>query len=171
VEPSREAAGEGPRGAGEGRGRRGARRSGRGDRAVRGVEGDSTPSAPPSRGEVRAVADASAPRELSLERGTRETVRERVIVAEAGPGAGEASPAKGRIFLTYGEKDGADEAKVHAALAALAPGLDVLAVELRQNHTFLEVAPEAVESAVTALDGKEWEGRKLAAEKARRRRR
>jgi ATP-dependent RNA helicase DeaD len=171
VELSREAAGEGPRGAGEGHGRRGARRGGRGDRAVRGVERDSTASASPSRGEVRAVADASAPRELSLERGTRENVRERVIVAEAGPGAAEASPSKGRIFLTYGEKDGADEAKVRAALAALAPGVDVLAVELRQNHSFLEVAPEAVESAVTALDGKEWEGRKVAAEKARRRRR
>ena len=57
------------------------------------------------------------------------------------------------------------------AVAALAPGVELLAVELRQNHSFLEVAPEAVEAAVTALDGKEWDGEELTAEKARRRRR
>ena len=116
--------------------------------------------------------DAAAPLELSLERGSRETVRERMVI-EAGPGtAAEAhQPAKGRIFFTYGEKDGADEGKVRAAVAALAPGFELLAIELRQSHSYLEVAPEAVEAAVAALDGKEWEGRKLGAEKARRRRR
>jgi ATP-dependent RNA helicase DeaD len=117
--------------------------------------------------------DATAPIELSLERGSRDTVRERAVVSEAGSGAAAEAqqPAKGRIFFTYGEKDGADEAKVRAAVSALVPGIELLAIELRQSHSFLEVAPDAVEAAVTALDGKEWEGRKLAAEKARRRRR
>ncbi|HYS81431.1 MAG TPA: DEAD/DEAH box helicase [Anaeromyxobacteraceae bacterium] len=159
-------------GEGEGRGRRGGRRSGRGDRAVRGVEGDTALRASPVQGEGRAGVDSAAPLELSLERGTRDTGRERPVVVEAGSGTADApQPAKGRIFFTYGEKDGADEGKVRAAVSALAPGLELLAVEMRQSHSFLEVAPDAVDAAVAALDGKEWDGRKLAAEKARRRRR
>jgi ATP-dependent RNA helicase DeaD len=60
---------------------------------------------------------------------------------------------------------------VREVVRALAGELEVLAVELRRNHSFLEVRPEALEGAVAALDGKEWEGRRLGAEKARRRRR
>jgi ATP-dependent RNA helicase DeaD len=60
---------------------------------------------------------------------------------------------------------------VREAVAALVPGLPVAAVEVRQSHSFLEVQPADVERAVEALHGKEYEGRKLAAEKARRRRR
>jgi ATP-dependent RNA helicase DeaD len=84
---------------------------------------------------------------------------------------GERRPAKSRVFLTLGQKDGADEAKVRAAVAALAPGLEVLEVDLRQSHSFLEVKPEVLDSAVAALNGKEFEGKALAAEKAKRRRR
>jgi ATP-dependent RNA helicase DeaD len=60
---------------------------------------------------------------------------------------------------------------VRDAIAALAPGVELLAVELRRSHTFLEVNPDALEGTVSALDGKEWSGKKLAAERARRRRR
>jgi ATP-dependent RNA helicase DeaD len=83
----------------------------------------------------------------------------------------QTEPPRSRIFLSYGEKDGADEAKVRAAVAALAPGVEPLRVELRQSHCFLEVAPDAVEQVVSAMNGKEWEGKPLSAEKARRRRR
>jgi ATP-dependent RNA helicase DeaD len=75
------------------------------------------------------------------------------------------------VFLTLGEQDGADEAKVREAVASLAPGLAVLGVDVRRAHSFLDVAPEAVEEAVRALNGKDWNGKALAAEKARRRRR
>ncbi len=80
-------------------------------------------------------------------------------------------PRRGRVFLTLGEKDGADEAQVRQAVATLAPGTELLGVELRRSHSFLLVSPEALEGAVAALNGKEWNGRALAAEKARRRRR
>jgi ATP-dependent RNA helicase DeaD len=94
-----------------------------------------------------------------------------------GRGAGGAErgrgrpPAGGRIFLSLGEADGADEARVREVVAGLAPGVELLAVELRRNHAFLEVAPEAVEGAVVALHGKPLGDKTLTAERARRRRR
>jgi ATP-dependent RNA helicase DeaD len=95
--------------------------------------------------------------------------------AEAGgPGdeaGGERGPRRGKIFFTLGEKDGADEAQVREAVAALAPGTALLGVEVRRSHSYLAVAPEVLEGAVAALNGKEWKGRPLTAEKARRRRR
>ncbi len=87
-----------------------------------------------------------------------------------GEGA-DRGPRRGRVFLTLGEKDGADEAQVRQAVASLSPGTELLGVELRRSHSFLLVSPEALEGAVAALNGKEWNGRALAAEKARRRRR
>ncbi len=80
-------------------------------------------------------------------------------------------PDRSRIFLTLGEQDGASEAQVREAVAALAPGVELLGVDVRRSHSFLSVAPEAVEGAVTVLNGKDWNGKALAAEKARRRRR
>ena len=73
--------------------------------------------------------------------------------------------------FSLGEMDGADEAKVREAVAALAPGVELRAVEVRRSHSFLEVAPEALDGVVTALNGKDWNGKALTAEKARRRRR
>ncbi len=84
---------------------------------------------------------------------------------------GEARPSRSRIFLTLGEADGADEAKMREAVAGLAPGLELLKVEVRRSHSYLDVRPEALEGAVSALHGKAWGGKALAAEKARRRRR
>ena len=78
---------------------------------------------------------------------------------------------RSRIFLTLGEADGADEAKVREAVASIAPGLELLGVEVRRGHSFLEVPPEALEGAVAALDGKTWGQKTLSAERARRRRR
>jgi ATP-dependent RNA helicase DeaD len=78
---------------------------------------------------------------------------------------------RARVFLALGEQDGADEAKVREAVAALAPGIELRAVEVRRGHSFLELAPDAIEGAVEALNGKEWGGKVLAAERARRRRR
>ncbi len=78
---------------------------------------------------------------------------------------------RGRIFLSLGEQDGADEAKVREAVGALAGGVEVLRVEIRRSHSFVDVPPDALEAAVSALNGKELDGKRLTAEKARRRRR
>ncbi|HET7824708.1 MAG TPA: DEAD/DEAH box helicase [Anaeromyxobacter sp.] len=92
---------------------------------------------------------------------------------EASALAGEAAqrPPRARIFVSLGEQDGADEAKVREAVGTLAPGAELRAVEVRRGHSFLEVAPEALDATVAALHGKEWNGKLLTAEKARRRRR
>ncbi len=100
--------------------------------------------------------------------------RQAGAVGAEGPAAaarGEARPQRSRIFLTLGEADGADEARVREAVASLAPGLELLGVQVRRGHSFLEVRPEALERAVAALDGKTWGEKTLAAERARRRRR
>jgi ATP-dependent RNA helicase DeaD len=86
-------------------------------------------------------------------------------------GEGGARPARARIFLALGEQDGAGEAQVREALGALAPGVEVRGVEVRRNHSFVEVAPDALDGAVEALHGKPWNGKALTAERARRRRR
>jgi ATP-dependent RNA helicase DeaD len=161
----------------------------RGDRAVRGVESRGEPvgrglvprrdARGRGRGEeerrtegersaapAREDADAPQPLEVSLER---------TAAVEAANGAGseveERRPQKGRVFISLGQKDGTDEAKLRVVVATLAPDLDVLAVEVGQNHSFLDLNPDAVESAVAALNGKEHEGKPLTVEKARRRRR
>ncbi len=148
--------------------------------------------------ERREHVDGHAPRQVRGERGGEERGerrgrrRERDGVRGAGepqrerapePTSG-ASPAalevaaedgglqgRGRVFLALGEQDGADEAKVREAVLTLAPGLELLDVVVRRSHSFLFVNPEAVDAAVTALDGKEWNGKRLGAERARRRRR
>jgi ATP-dependent RNA helicase DeaD len=80
-------------------------------------------------------------------------------------------PARARIFVSAGEVDGADEAKVRETVAGLAPGLEISKIEIRRTHTFLEVGPDDAERVVSSLTGKEGFGKTLAAEKARRRRR
>ncbi len=80
-------------------------------------------------------------------------------------------PQRSRIFVNAGEADGADDGKVRSAVAELAPGLDLLAVEVRRGHSFLEVKPDDVDRAVAAINGREALGKTLSAEKARRRRR
>jgi ATP-dependent RNA helicase DeaD len=80
-------------------------------------------------------------------------------------------PTRGKIFFTMGEQDGADAAKVREAVAALAPEVALEDVEVRRTHSYLFVSPQTLEAAVTALDGKEWNGKRVGAEKARRRRR
>jgi ATP-dependent RNA helicase DeaD len=118
------------------------------------------------RGERRPEREGRAPRTLEVD-----AVAPAAARVEAGEGADADRPQRARIFLSYGEQDGADEAKVREVVASLAPGLELRAVELRRGHTFLEVAPEALDGAVEALNGKDWNGKALAAEKARRRRR
>ncbi len=88
-----------------------------------------------------------------------------------GAGTGEARPPRARVFLTLGEADGADEARVREAVSQLAPGLELIGVEVRRSHSYLDVRPEALEGAVAALHGKTWGDKALTAEKARRRRR
>ncbi|HEX9287978.1 MAG TPA: DEAD/DEAH box helicase [Anaeromyxobacteraceae bacterium] len=156
----------------------------RGDRAVRGVEarGERRDAGRGRRHEGRVDDVRSAPetvdtsatptREVSVERAAAQEPTNGVEHGAARqPEADERVPQKARVFLTLGQKDGADEAKVRAALSALAPGIEVLAVDVRQNASFVEVKPEAVDAAVAALHGKELDGRALTAEKARRRRR
>jgi len=113
----------------------------------------------------------------------REPVAREVIVSSSGAPRSDAAPraeeesaeeqrsARARIFVSLGEMDGADEAKVREVIAALAPGTELRAVEVRRNHSFVEVPPEALDGAVAALNGKDWNGKALTAEKARRRRR
>ncbi len=83
----------------------------------------------------------------------------------------EGESRRAKIWITLGERDGAGEAEVREAVARLAPGVELLGVAISRSHSYLYVAPEAVEGAVQALHGKEWKGRALSAEKARRRRR
>ena len=94
-----------------------------------------------------------------------------VEVGAARNGRDERGEARARIYLTLGEQDGADEAKVREVVRQLAPGLDLVGVEVRRSHSYLEVKPEAIEGAVSALHGKQAEGKTLTAERARRRRR
>ena len=151
--PSEDGSGQGRRRRGRERERRGLARSGE-------VNAREVSLAVPARG---AEAEAGAPAASSP-----------VASAATGPAATEpeeARPPRSRLFLTLGQKDGADEAKVRAAVAALAPAAEVLAVDVRQSHSFVDVAPGSLEAALGGLDGKEWEGRILKAEKARRRRR
>jgi ATP-dependent RNA helicase DeaD len=116
------------------------------------------------RGERRPEREERAPRTVEVD-----------AVApspEGGEAPGEADrPQRARIFFTLGEQDGADEGKVREAIAAVAPTVELRSVEVRRSHSYLDVAPEALDAAVAALDGKEWNGKALKAERARRRRR
>jgi ATP-dependent RNA helicase DeaD len=159
----------------------------RGDRAVRGVEGrgEGRVRRSRSRGRDREEMVVESERHAAPEAphagepASIEVSVERLASADAVNGeaeapAGEAkeqTPSRGRIFVSLGQKDGVDEAKLRAAVGALAPELEVSAILIRQSHSFLEVTPDAVEGAVAALNGKEFEGKTLTAEKARRRRR
>jgi ATP-dependent RNA helicase DeaD len=80
-------------------------------------------------------------------------------------------PPRTRVFLSLGEQDGADEAKVREAVASLAPAVELRSVEVRRSYSYLDVAPDALEGAVQALHGKVWIGKALTAERARGRRR
>jgi ATP-dependent RNA helicase DeaD len=119
--------------------------------------------------EPRRDGEAAAPREVVVS-GAPEGAEAPAAGESAAPAEG-GRPQRARIFLSLGEMDGADEAKVREAVAALAPGVEVRAVELRRSHAFVEVSPDALDGAVHALHGKDWNGKPLTAEKARRRRR
>ncbi|HVO21452.1 MAG TPA: DEAD/DEAH box helicase [Anaeromyxobacter sp.] len=135
---------------GEGRGERRGRRREHGREGAREVgRGEGSPAVPPG---GQAAVEVAA-------------------IAEAPPEAGEGRAGRARVFLSLGEQDGADEAQVREAVASLAPGAELLGVELRRGHSFLSVRPEALEGLLAALDGKEWRGKRLGAERARRRRR
>jgi ATP-dependent RNA helicase DeaD len=100
--------------------------------------------------------------------GPREPAREPIEITVSGE---TERPGRSRIFLSAGEVDGADEAKVRETVAGLAPGVEVTKVEIRRTHTFLEVNPDDADRVVSSLLGKEAFGKTLAAEKARRRKR
>ena len=136
----------------------------------------------------RAERPARSDREIFEAREVAATVPPRAepveIPATRDPGAGRipatrepslraerGRPSSSRVFLNAGEADGADEARIRETVASLAPGVEVVKVELRRSHTFLEVKPEDLDGLVYALQGKEAFGKALAAEKARRRRR
>ncbi len=149
----RSGAGEGERSRDEDRGERGERHGRR-----RGRDRDR------ERGERDRAREASA--EEAPDVPTTEVAAAAEAEAEAPP-----RPARGKVFLSLGEQDGADADKVAQALKALAPGVELQDLEVRRSHTFLYVKAEAVDGLVSALDGKEWNGKKLGAEKARRWRR
>jgi ATP-dependent RNA helicase DeaD len=175
-EPAEKHVARAPREEGEGRGRRGRDRD-RGERKPRDGRERREPREPraaeprdAARETTRAApeggAPPDAPRPVTAPAGAPPTSADQ---AAAGVDR-EQRPQKARVYVTLGEKDGADEAKVRAAVAALAPAVELLAVEVRQNHSFLEVPPEQIEAAVSALHGKEHDGRALSAERAKKRR-
>jgi len=144
-------------------------RGGRGERSDREPRRGRERDRDRDRGERRPEREERAPRTRTVEVDA---------VAPAGdpsrpvePSVEANGPQRARIFFSLGEQDGADEAKVREAVASLVPGLELRLVEVRRGHSFLEVAPEALEGAVAALHGKEWNGKPMTAEKARRRRR
>jgi ATP-dependent RNA helicase DeaD len=179
--PRREARVE-PRGEGRGEsrergGRDGRERTGRSERAGRVDRGERRPRSDREIFEAREAVVAAPPRaepvEIPVTRGPREPV-EIPATREPEPSEGASDrgrPSSSRIFLNAGEADGADETRIREAVASLAPGVEVVKVELRRSHAFLEVKPEDLEGLVSALQGKEAFGKALAAEKARRRRR
>jgi ATP-dependent RNA helicase DeaD len=180
-EPRPEARGEfRDRGGREGRERTG--RSDRGGRSGPGERLERVERAPRLRSdreifEGREAAVAAPPRAAPVEiPATREPRVPVEIPATREPepsegGADRGRPSSSRIFLSAGEVDGADEARIRETIASLAPGVELVKVELRRTHTFLEVKPEDLDGLVSALHGKEAFGKALAAEKARRRRR
>ena len=111
-------------------------------------------------------------REVSAERGAP-VEREVPAVREGSARAdeGEARPSRGRVFISWGEESGADDAKVRELVAASVPGAELLLVELRRSHTFVEVQPDLVDPLVNALNGKVHGEKPLLVERARRRRR
>ena len=111
-------------------------------------------------------------REVSAERGAP-VEREVPAGREGGARAdeGDARPSRGRVFISWGEESGADEAKVRELVAASLPGAELLLVELRRSHTFVEVQPDVVDPLVKALNGKVHGEKPLLVERARRRRR
>ncbi len=148
-EPHRdEGEGRGGRERGRGRGRDGERARGR-------------------NGEERREARERRPREPERASGREPGLPPTVEVE----GAESSRPQRARVFLALGEQEGADEAKVREAVTALAPGVEVRGVEVRRTHSFVEVPAEALDGAVAALNGKDWKGKALQAEPARRRRR
>ena len=177
VEPRREGRGE-PRGEPRDRGSRDVReRAGRSDRGGRVERGERLPRSDREIFEAREAVPAAPPRaepvEIPATRGPRGPV-EIPATREPDPSEGASDrgrPSSSRIFLSAGEADGADEARIRETVASLAPGVEVVKVELRRSHTFLEVKPEDLDGLVSALHGKEAFGKALAAEKARRRRR
>jgi ATP-dependent RNA helicase DeaD len=145
------------------RGRDGARRDGEERRGRERTERGER------RGEERRPRREPEPREVTISAAAEGAAAPGAPASGEAPGP-EAQRPRGRIFLSLGE-EGGGEPKVREAVAALAPGVEVRAVEVRRSHSFLEVAPDAVEGAVQALHGKEWAGKALTAERARRRRR
>jgi ATP-dependent RNA helicase DeaD len=134
----------------------------------------------PAPREEREVRVTRVEREVPATREPRREPRARRDLEGPPPGAApegiEAGgdglrPGRSRIFLNAGEQDGADEAKVREAVGTLAPGADLLGVEVRRTSSFLEVKPEALDGVVAALNGKDAFGKPLVAERARRRRR
>ncbi|HEU4382723.1 MAG TPA: DEAD/DEAH box helicase [Anaeromyxobacteraceae bacterium] len=144
----------------EDRGRRGERGGGRDGRRERRSEEREARRGGPDGRRAEAPADVRAAEAPAAAAGP-----------PPGAEAGEARPPRSRIFLTLGEADGADEAKVRDVVGQLAPGLELLGVEVRRSHSYLDVRPEALEGAVAALHGKTWGDKALTAERARRRRR
>jgi len=163
--PRREARVE-PRGESRDRGSRdGRERAGRSDRGGRVDRGERRPRSDREIFEAREAVPAAPPRAEPVEiPATREP--------DPSEGASDRGrPSSSRIFLSAGEVDGADEARIRETVASLAPGVEIVKVELRRSHTFLDVKPEDLDGLVSALHGKEAFGKALAAEKARRRRR
>jgi ATP-dependent RNA helicase DeaD len=121
------------------------------------------------RGEGR--RDERRPREerSAVEPGQPPSVE--VEVGGGRPAREEREDPRARVYLTLGEQDGAGEDKVREVVKGLAPGLELLRVEVRRSHSYLDVKPEAIEAAVAALHGKQVDGKALTAERARRRRR
>jgi DbpA RNA binding domain len=88
---------------------------------------------------------------------------------------GEAPPAPrtdvARLYLNLGRKDGASDKDIRDLLSAHAGDASVSDIEVMNTHTYLNVAPADADRIVTAITGKELDGRQLTCESAKPRRR
>jgi ATP-dependent RNA helicase DeaD len=168
--------GHAPRADGERRGRRSPRgREERGGRAEtserRGEGGERRERRDRPERTAQPRADAVKTPSVEVDATVPSVEVDATVSAERREPAREQQPARGRVYVTLGQKDGADEAKVRAAVTTLAPQIELLSVDVRPSASFLEVSPEQLDAAVAALNGKELDGKALTAEKARKRRR
>jgi hypothetical protein len=87
------------------------------------------------------------------------------------PAAAERDENVARLYLNLGRKDGASERDIRDLITSHAGEVNVLAVDVMNTHTYLNVAPADVDRVVAALAGREMGGRQIICEPAKPRRR
>jgi ATP-dependent RNA helicase DeaD len=127
--------------------------------------------------EARKDGEEREPRGKARERGRRREHKERRERSSSRPERSrsdeppESDERGARLWCNLGTSDNLDELGIGDALASSAQ-IDramIRAVEAHATHTYVYVAPEALE-ALVAVDGKERDGKRLRVERPRSRR-